>query len=106
MIKRIIKRDGSTERFDILKPGNWLRYSSKELNLDLIDISSILIEACQIGKEEMSSQDFQKLLITVALSRGTYTSNRLAGKLYACYIHKNIFPESIPTVGKIGRAHV
>ena len=100
MIKRIIKRDGSTERFDILKPGNWLRYSSKELNLDLIDISSILIEACQIGKEEMNSQDFQKLLITVALSRGTYTSNRLAGKLYACYIHKNIFPEGIPTVSE------
>lgn len=99
MIKRIIKRDGSIERFDIMKPGDWLKYSSKELDPDLVDISSILIEACQTGKEEMSSQDFQKLLITVALSRGSFTSNRLAGKLYACYIHKNIFPDGIPAIG-------
>ena len=99
MIKRIIKRDGSIERFDIMKPGDWLKYSSKELDPDLVDISSILIEACQTGKEEMSSQDFQKLLITVALSRGSFTSNRLAGKLYACYIHKNIFPDGIPPIG-------
>lgn len=96
MIKRIIKRDGTVERFDIIKPGNWLSYGAKGLDPDLADISGILIEAYQAGQEEMHSQEFQKLLITIALSRGTDTCNRLAGTLYACYIHKNLFNGDMP----------
>lgn len=96
MIKRIIKRDGTVERFDIIKPGNWLSYGAKGLDPDLADISGILIEAYQAGQEEMHSQEFQKLLITIALSRGTDTCNRLAGTLYACYIHKNLFNGEMP----------
>ena len=98
MIKYIVKRDGTKERFDIMKPGDWLKYSSSDLDPDLVDISGILIEAYQLGKEEMHSQDFQKLLITVALSRGTYSTNMLAGKLYACYIHKSLFPNGFPSL--------
>lgn len=96
MIKRIIKLNGTVERYDILKPAGWLQYSAKDLDPDLVDLSGILLEAYQAGQEEMHSQDLQKLLITVALSRGTDTGNRLAGVLYACYSHKNLFPNGIP----------
>lgn len=101
MIKHIVKRDGTVERFDIIKPGDWLKYSSAGLDPDLADISGILIEAYSQGQETMSSQDFQKLLITVALSRGTDTSNHIAGKLYACYIHKSLFGDKFPTVKEL-----
>lgn len=96
MIKRIIKRNGEVERFDIMKPGDWLKYGSKGLDPDLADISGILIEAYQTGQEEMHSQDFQKLLISISLSRGTDTGNRLAGTLYACYVHKSMYPQGMP----------
>lgn len=99
-IKRIIKRNGQIERFDILKPGAWLNFSAKNVDENLADISGILIEAYQLGAEEMTSADLQRLLITVAVSRGTDTSNKVAGKLYASLLHKELYPNGFPTVAQ------
>ena len=79
MIKRIIKRNGTVERFDILKPGGWLHFCAQSVDPDLADISGILIEACRVGAEEMTSSEFQRLLITISISRGTDSSNKIAG---------------------------
>jgi hypothetical protein len=57
MIKRIIKRNGTVERFDILKPGAWLQFCASSVDPDLADISGILIEACATGAEEMTSSE-------------------------------------------------
>jgi len=98
MIKRIIKRNGTVERFDILKPGGWLHFCAQSVDPDLADISGILIEACRVGAEEMTSSEFQRLLITISISRGTDSSNKIAGKLYASLMQKEIFPNGPITV--------
>lgn len=98
MIKRIIKRNGAVERFDILKPGAWLQFCASSVDPDLADISGILIEACATGAEEMTSSELQRLLITIAIGRGTDSANKIAGKLYASLIQKEIFPDGIPHI--------
>ncbi len=98
MIKRIVKRDGRIERFDILKPGAWLHFCAADIDPDLADISGILIEACKAGDEEMTSSNFQRLLITIAVSRGTDSTNKIAGKLYASLVQKEILGDEIKPV--------
>lgn len=96
-IRKIIKRDGTIEDFDPSKPNGWGEWASKNLGM-VVDWASIVLQVYQALPETVSSKDFQQALIDACKSSPTWEHQRMAGKLYAALLHKEIHGKHIPTV--------
>lgn len=98
MIKNIIKLDGTQEPFNPAKANRWCEWGTENLK-DKVDWSSIVMETIQALPETVRSQDFQMALIENTLSHRTWSHYLFAGRLYAVWIHKNLYgTDGIPTV--------
>ncbi|MEO7031412.1 MAG: ribonucleotide reductase N-terminal alpha domain-containing protein, partial [Herbaspirillum sp.] len=102
MIKTIIKRDGNKEPFTPSKVNGWGEWAAKALSAEL-DWSSVVLEAVTDLPEECSSAFLQTQLISHCLQFDSWTYNRMAGRLYAALIRKDIFDGSIPSVLELHR---
>jgi len=97
MIKTIVKRDGSSEPFSANKVNGWGEWAAKTLGPH-VDWSTVVIDAVNQCPETCSSQQLQEALINTCLSCKTWEYNRMAGKLYANLIERQLYNGDRPTV--------
>ena len=97
MIEKIIKRNGKEEDFSPSKINGWGEWAAKTLN-GHVDWGSVVIEAVNTSPKICSSLELQKRLIDICLSRQTWEYNKMAGRLYAGLIRREIYPDGMPTL--------
>lgn len=96
----MIKFDGSHEPFSAKKAAQWGQWAAEKLG-DKVDWPSIVINAVNECQEVISTQDFQRKLIDVALRGEDWPHYQMAGRLYAPLISKATFGNKVPTVKEL-----
>lgn len=100
MIEFIVKRNGQLEEFSPAKVNGWGQWASKKLG-SAVDWGSVVIDAVNKCPKVCPSIDLQKALIEVCLQRKSWEHNRMAGRLYASLIDREIYDSVIPTVKQV-----
>ena len=100
MITHIKKRDGNIEEFSATKVNGWGEWAAKKLGSS-VDWASVVIDAVNSCQKVCTSEELQLALIKTCLSRKTWEYNRMAGRLYASLIERQIYPDGRPTVKEI-----
>jgi ribonucleoside-diphosphate reductase alpha chain len=100
MITSILKRNGSKEAFSAVKINHWGEWASKTLG-NHVDWTTVVISAVNNCQSECSSLDLQKRLIETCLDKKTWEYNRMAGRLYAALIRREIYEAGYPSVKQV-----
>lgn len=100
MLKTIIKRSGVREEFIPNKLNKWGIWASGSLK-DRVDWSSVVLNTVRRCPEIIHSQDLQKSLIDSCLEFRDWPHNKMAGRLYAVYMRKSLYPNGIPTISQL-----
>ena len=96
-IKTVKKRDGTPEAYDVEKMLRWELWVCRGFK-EYIDWQGIILKVENDLYEGISTQEIQKLLIDEFNSRKTWYHSIAAGRLYAAYITKRIFPDLHPSI--------
>lgn len=94
-IEFIIKRDGSKEPFDPKKLNGWGLWASDNLE-NYVDWSEAVLHVFSTNPKETTSRQLQDSLIDYCLTKGSWSYNRMAGRLYSAVLYKDIFNNSAP----------
>lgn len=97
MIQVIVKRDGRQEPYMAKKVNGWGIWASKELG-DKVDWGSVVLDAIGELPATCTSEELQTTLIDKCLLKKTSGYNRMAGRLYASVLLKEIHGGQYPTV--------
>ncbi|HET7268779.1 MAG TPA: ribonucleoside-diphosphate reductase subunit alpha [Oleiagrimonas sp.] len=97
MLETIIKRDGRVEPFTPSKLNQWGEWAADTLG-DAVDWPSVVLETVSGLSGTASSRDLQQQLIKTCLDLDTWSTNRMAGRLYATLIRKDVYGHERPTV--------
>ena len=97
MLQTIIKRDGRVEPFTPSKLNQWGQWAAQTLG-DAVDWPSAVLETVSAMPETSSSRELQQQLIRTCLDFDTWSYNRMAGRLYATLIRKDLYGHDRPTV--------
>lgn len=97
MIKTIIKRDKTKERFDASKANGWGEWAAENLGR-VVDWSEVVLHAVSTLPEECTSEDFQKSLISYCLDKATWEHSLMAGRLDAALMKRQIHGGNYPTI--------
>lgn len=89
MIKTIIKRDGREEPFIPSKINGWGEWASRKLG-DSVDWTSVVLDTVAVLPSECKASTLQERLIRTCLDYDTWGYNRMAGRLYAAVIHREL----------------
>lgn len=100
MIKTIIKRDGSKEEFKPYKLNKWAEWASNNLG-KYVDWSSIVMQTAATIGQECTSKHLQEQLIRVCLDNDSWSYYKMAGRLLAALLDKEIYPEGKPTIQQL-----
>lgn len=98
MLETVIKRDGSKEEFSAVKINGWGKWASKHPEINTVDWGSVVMAAVSTQPQEVTSQELQKSLIKECLNKGTWSYYLMAGRLYASFLHKEVFGDKLPKV--------
>ncbi|HMN21304.1 MAG TPA: ribonucleoside-diphosphate reductase subunit alpha [Ottowia sp.] len=102
MLETIIKRDGRREPFTPYKLNQWGQWAAQTLG-DAVDWPSAVLEAVSSLSTTASSRELQQQLIRTCLNFDTWSYNRMAGRLYATLIRKDLYRNHRPTVLELHR---
>jgi len=102
MIKTIIKRDLSEESFIPSKLNRWAEWSTQTLG-NKVDWTSVVLETVSNLPEKCTSRFLQSQLIKTCLDFDSWSYNRMAGRLYAALIHKDLYDNNMPSVKELHR---
>ncbi|HET8900124.1 MAG TPA: ribonucleoside-diphosphate reductase subunit alpha [Rhodanobacteraceae bacterium] len=97
MLQTIIKRDGREEPFTPSKLNQWGEWAAASLG-DAVDWPSAVLEAVSGMPATASSRALQQALIRTCLDFDTWSWNRMAGRLYATLVRKDIYGDARPSV--------
>jgi len=100
LIKVIVKRDGRNEEFFPHKLNGWGEWAADTLG-EYVDWQGIVLTTVSTLPETCSTDLLQDRLIKSCLDIGTYSYNRMAGRLYAAQLRKRIFRNGMPTVKEL-----
>lgn len=100
MIDIIVKRDGTEEPFNAVKVNGWGEWAAKSLK-GRVDWPGVVMRAVSTQPAKATSSDLQYALIKECLNRNSWPYNRMAGRLYAAIMYKEIFPKGIPTIKEV-----
>lgn len=101
MLTTIIKRDGTKEEFQPNKINGWSEWASKHPEIHHVDWSSVVMTAVQMQPDETTSRELQEALIKACLNKGTWSYYLMAGRLYASFLHKEVFNDEFPTIKEL-----
>lgn len=102
MIESVTKRDGRVEPFTPSKLNGWGEWAAKALGPDM-DWSSVVLETVTDMPEQVSTTLLQQQLIKNCLQSDSWLYNRMAGRLYAALMHKEVHGVFMPTVLQLHR---
>lgn len=100
MIKTIIKRDGSKEEFKPYKLNKWAEWASNNLG-KYVDWSSVVMQTAATIGQECTSKQLQEQLIRVCLDNDSWSYYKMAGRLLAALLDKEIYPNGKPTIQEL-----
>lgn len=101
MIKLIIKRDGTVEPFTADKVNGWGEWAAESLG-PLVDWTGIAMETVRDLPDTVSSRELQNALIKSCLNKNSWSYNRMAGRLYAAVLHKDLYGKGeIPSIRQV-----
>ena len=102
MLETIIKRDGHSEPFTPFKLNQWGQWAAQTLG-DAVDWPSAVLETVSAMSATATSRELQQQLIRTCLNFDTWSYNRMAGRLYATLIRKDLYRNARPTVLELQR---
>ena len=102
MLELIIKRDGHVEPFTPYKLNQWGQWAAQTLG-DAVDWPTAVLETVSTMSSTASSRELQQQLIRTCLNFDTWSYNRMAGRLYATLIRKDLYRNQRPTVLSLQR---
>lgn len=102
MIKNIIKRNGKIEPFNADKVNGWGEWASKTLG-GHVDWASAVLHAAATLSDNTTSDQLQEALIDFCLAKNTWEYSRMAGRLYAAKLSKQIYGSKKPTIQVLHR---
>lgn len=91
MIEYVIKRDGRKEPFDADKLNNWAQWGEKTVNPKDFNWSGIVLRTVSLLGKACTTKELQDTLIKECLNQNTWESNRMAGRLYASALSKELY---------------
>ncbi|MFA5520490.1 MAG: ribonucleoside-diphosphate reductase subunit alpha [Castellaniella sp.] len=97
MLKSIIKRDGRVEPFIPSKLNQWGQWAVQTLG-NQVDWPSAVLETIAGLSGQVTSRQLQLQLIKTCLDMDTWSWNRMAGRLYATLIRKDLYGRERPSV--------
>ncbi len=97
MLQTIIKRDGHVEPFTPSKLNQWGQWAAAALG-DAVDWPSAVLDTVSAMPDTASSRELQQQLIRTCLNYDSWSYNRMAGRLYATLIRKDLYRNNRPTV--------
>jgi ribonucleoside-diphosphate reductase alpha chain len=97
VLELIIKRDGRVEPFTPYKLNQWGQWAADTLG-DTVDWPSAVLETVSTMSATASSRELQLQLIRTCLDFDTWSYNRMAGRLYATLIRKDLYRNALPSV--------
>lgn len=100
MIEVIVKRNGATEEFSPAKINGWGAWAAKTLG-DYVDWPSVVLHTVSVLPSRCTSIELQEQLIKTCLDMNSWSYNRMAGRLYAALINKNIHGKKIPSIKEV-----
>lgn len=101
-IQEVIKRDGTSEEFNISKLNKWQRWASYGLE-GKVQWTDVVLKAISKLGEKVSSQELQESLIKTCMQYETWSYSIMAGRLYNSIYRKNLFDTAtnLPTVKEV-----
>lgn len=102
MIETVIKRDGRVETFTPSKLNGWGEWAARALGPEM-DWSSVVLETVSDMPAQVSTADLQRKLISNCLQEDSWLYNRMAGRLYAVLMHKEVHGVFMPSVIQLHR---
>lgn len=101
MISKIIKNNGDIVPFNPMKVNGWGEWAAANLG-DTVDWTAGVMSAVASLPDVAHSQDLQHALIRYFLNLGTSGGQRMAGRLYAATVHKDLFGKAyMPTIWNV-----
>lgn len=97
MLEYVIKRNGTREVADASKINGWMEALSKDIK-DRLDWSSVVMEVFRESPEVMATQDLQLALSKKFVSKHTWVSSLMGGRLYGIWHWKNLYGDKIPAL--------
>ena len=91
MIKNVIKRDGRVEEFSAEKINSWIQWSEKTVTPKDFNWSTIVLKTISTLPEQVTTKELQEALIRECLNQGTWEGSRMAGRLYASALPKELY---------------
>ena len=95
MIKTIVKRDGRKEAYSAAKLNEWGIWAAKDLDPNIVNWSSVIMRVVSTLPEEVTAKHLQEALIKNCVDRDTYEHQKMAGRLYASSIPKDLYSERV-----------
>lgn len=102
MLQTILKRDGHVEPFTPSKLNQWGEWAATTLG-DAVDWPSAVLETVSALPDTVSSRELQLQLIRTCLNFDSWSYNRMAGRLYATLIRKDLYRNNRPSVQQLHR---
>src|SRR5690606_1651099 len=100
MLETIIKRDGRHEPFTPSKLNQWGEWAATALGPD-VDWPSVVLEAVTGLGGRCTSRELQQRLIKACLDADSWSYNRMAGRLYATLVRKDLYGHRRPSVREL-----
>lgn len=97
MLQEVVKRDGRKEPLIPSKLNQWGEWASKSLG-KYVDWVSVVTQTVSTLPNTCTTKELQQALIKVCLDHNTWSYNRMAGRLYAALIYKDMYGDEIPSV--------
>lgn len=97
MIETIIKRSGEKQPFDPKKLNGWGEWASENLDSS-VDWSEVVLNIASTSNNEITSTELHNSFINYCLTKRSFAYNRMAGRLFASKLYKDIYEDEIPTV--------
>jgi len=97
MIKHIVKRSGAIEPYIPHKAHQWIQWAGEEFR-GREDWSAVALESVAGLPETVGSQEYQKNLINTLIYRKNWPAQRMAGRLYATQLKKQLYGRQYPKV--------
>lgn len=95
MLQYVVKRDGRVEELSPTKLNGWGEWAAESLG-NYVDWVSVVTHAVASLPEKCTSKQLQECLIKTCLDNNSWSYNRMAGRLYAPYLYKEIYGQETP----------
>lgn len=95
MVRLVKKRNGKTERFDLVKLAKWGQWAAKGIE-DRVNWSSVMVRLANAKEKILDTREIHLRAISLLLEKKTWAANLMAGRLLAPMLYKETYGTEKP----------